>query len=238
MKLSKIIKDLNRNYGSKIMGTAKYWKRSPSGILLYNFSEKKLAKYAKNKDVLDVGAGRLAYKRLINKYAKSYTSSDFTKTHPDLDVVCDIEKLAFKENEFDVVFCSQVLEHVPHPQKALQEIKRVLEKKGKVIITVPMLGYIHNAPYDFYRYTKYGLELMAKETGFKVLELEEIGGLFSFLGYVRSTFLMSLFAIPVLGDLILYFNYLLSKIDIFLDKITKNKKIFPLNYLMILEKVK
>ena len=186
MKLSELIKDLNRSYGSKIMGTAKYWKRSPSGILLHQFSDEALIKYAKKKNVLDAGAGRLAYKGLVSKYAKKYTSSDFTKTHPDLDVVCDIEKLAFKKEEFDLVFCSQVLEHVPHPQKALKEMNRVLKKKGKVIITVPMLGYIHNAPYDFYRYTKYGLELMAKEAGFKVLELEEIGGFFSFLGYVRS----------------------------------------------------
>lgn len=215
-----------------------YWYKSPSNILLKKYSEISITKYLSEKSVLDAGAGKLAYRSLLKKYVGNYTSSDFKKTHKDLDVVTDIEKTSFKNNEFDGVFCSQVLEHVPHPWLALKEMKRITKKNGFIIITVPMLGYIHNAPFDFFRYTKFGLESLAKDSGLKVAELKEVGGLFCFLGYIRSTILMPLFLIPVLGLIIYLFNLLLSLFDILMDKIFKNSSIFPLNYLMILEKVK
>lgn len=238
MNVFSYIKKTNKKYSKELIGTDRYWQKSPSNLLLKEATLESLAEYGKNKKVLDAGAGRLAYRHLIKLFTNNYTSSDFKRTHDELDVVTDIEKMSFKDQTFDLVFCSQVLEHVPHPNKALAEINRILKNKGKVVITVPLLGYIHNAPYDFYRYTKFGLETLATDNGFKVIKLEELGGFFSFLGYVRSTFLMPLFGVPLVGSFIFNFNYILSKIDIFLDKLIPNKKVFPLNYLLILEKKK
>lgn len=236
MNIFSYIKKTNKEYSKKLIDTDKYWQKSPSNLLLKQATLESLAEYGKDKKVLDAGAGRLAYRPLIKLFTNNYTSSDFKKTHDQLDVVTDIEKMSFKDKTFDLVFCSQVLEHVPHPNKALTEINRILKSKGHVVITVPLLGYIHNAPYDFYRYTRFGLETLAKDSGFKVIKLEELGGFFSFLGYVRSTFVMPLFGLPLVGSFIFTFNHILSKIDILLDKLLPNKKVFPLNYLLILEK--
>lgn len=236
MSFSEIIKDLNKKVSREFAGTHKYWMRSPSNILLYNISRYALAKYVKSGDVLDAGAGKLAYKELVSEFATNYTSSDFQKTHPDLDVETDIEEMSFKDKSFDAVFCSQVLEHVPHPWKAMKEIRRVLKANGVAVITVPMLGYIHNAPYDFYRYTEYGLETLAKDAGFSVLELKPVGGFFCFLGYVFSTAIMPLYGLPVFGIVLLYGMQIFHYFCIWLDRLTKSERIFPLNYLLVLKK--
>jgi len=236
MNIFKALQTKNRKVSSFQMKTEKYWFTSPPAIIFYKEIKKSISSYGKNKKILDAGAGRLAYKKLILKYAKSYTSSDFKKTHKDLDVVTDIENMDFKDGRFDVVFCSQVLEHVPHPWKAFAEINRVLKKSGVAIITVPHLAYLHNLPYDFYRYTKFGLRTLSQDAGFEVLEIKELGGFFCFLGYMRSTIIGPVYALPILGNLILGLNYLISRIEIFLDRFTGNGKYFPLNYLMIVRK--
>jgi SAM-dependent methyltransferase len=230
------IKKRNSKVSDTYAGTGVYWWRSPSNILLKRNTEKFLDKYSKGSKVLDAGAGRLAYKNIVGKYFDEYVSTDFKKTHDDLTAVADIAKQPFKNSELDFVFCSQVLEHVPHPWQALEEFHRILKKGGRCLITVPMLGYIHNAPYDFYRYTEFGLKQLAKDAGFKVLEVKPIGGFFSFLGYIRSTIISPLYSIPVLGKLVIALNIPFALTDIFLDKLTGNSKIFPLNYIIILEK--
>jgi len=236
MQVLATLKKLNKKTSSSFIDSPKYWQKSPSTIILREESDRALSEHAQGKSVLDAGAGRLAYRSMIKQYADTYTSSDFMQTHPDIDVVTDIEKMPFKQGEFEVVFCSQVIEHVPHPWKAFAEIFRVLKKNGVAIITVPMLGYIHNAPFDFYRYTEFGLKVLAEDAGFKVLEIKPIGGFFSFLGYVRSTVLLPLFGIPLLGDILFYLNVGLSKIEILIDEITKNAKVFPLNYILVVKK--
>ncbi|MCD8484173.1 class I SAM-dependent methyltransferase [Candidatus Woesebacteria bacterium] len=210
--------------------------RSPAGISLLNSTEYALEKYTDGGDFLDAGAGKLAYRSLLQEHGDTYTSSDFQKVHKDLDVVTDIEKMSFKSKKFDVVFCSQVLEHVPHPWHAMGEIYRVLKPSGTAIITVPMLGYIHNAPYDFYRYTRYGLQMLAEDAGFTVLEITPIGGFFAFLGYVFATVISPLYGIPVIGKLLVPLLYPLYWVLLQLDRMTKNESLFPLNYLLVVKK--
>jgi len=83
----------------------------------------------KNKKILDVGSGR-------NKIGS--VSIDIDKSHkPDFVVDVQKDKFPFKENEFDVIILSDVLEHLDYPEKALTECKRVLKKNGKMIITIP-----------------------------------------------------------------------------------------------------
>lgn len=234
--LTKKIKNLNSKTSDSFAGKSIYWMRSPSNILLKSNTEKYLKEYSKGETVLDAGAGRLAYKSIVAKYFKKYFSTDFVQTHPDLYAVNDITEQPFKDNELNFIFCSQVLEHVPKPWEAFEEFNRILKPKGRLLLTVPMLGYIHNAPYDFYRYTKFGIENLAELYGFNVIKLEAIGGFFSFLGYIRSTILIPFFRIPLLGQVLLGINYCLSYMDIALDTIIPNKKIFPLNYIAVLEK--
>ena len=67
-----------------------------------------------------------------------------------IDYVSDIEKIPVKDNSFDIIICTEVLEHVPNPIGALKEMARILKKGGKLLITTPLGSHIHQDPYHFY----------------------------------------------------------------------------------------
>lgn len=237
MNFLQFLKNRNNRTTKLFIETKKYWTKSPLSLILYLNIQNELEKHSKKDGkILDAGAGRLAYRSILKNYFKEYVSTDFTKTHSDLSVISDIEKLPFKKNEFDMVLCTEVLEHVPHPWIAINELYRVLKTDGIAIITVPHLAYLHNMPYDFYRYTEHGLRTLTNEVGFKNIEIRPIGGFFCFIGYIRSTLLIPLFSFPIIGNLIFLINYLFSLVDISIDRFSKNWKIFPLNYILIAKK--
>lgn len=221
----------------ELAGKKLFWYKSPSGILLLSSVDKLLKKYCRG-SVIDVGAGRLAYKPLLKKYCDEYKSIDFKKTNSELDYVGDAQQMdVLKDDMFNTVFCSQVLEHIPQPQKVFLEIKRILMPGGHAVISVPFLGYLHNEPNDFYRYTKHSLKFLSEKAGLETKEIIEVGGFFSFVGYIWSTIFVGFFSIfPLLGYVALIVNIPLSYLFILLDDLTMNKKIMPLNYIIIAQK--
>ncbi len=126
--------------------------------------------------VLDVGCGRSPYKKYI--FATEYVEMDEDPAVSP-DVVGSVLKMPFPDENFDGVVCTEVLEHVKEPKKALYEIKRVLRSGGNLYLTVPMSWCLHYEPNDFYRYTKYGIRYCLESVGFEVLEIKRIGGFFS-----------------------------------------------------------
>lgn len=70
-----------------------------------------------------------------NQKNLAYITSDLES--PIADVKADICNLPFKDNEFDVVFCNHVLEHIPDDHKAMQELYRVLKKGGFGVFQIP-----------------------------------------------------------------------------------------------------
>ncbi len=76
---------------------------------------------------------------------------------PGIDVVADAQRLAFREAAFPVVLCTEVLEHLPEPQAAIDEMFRVLAPGGTLLLTTRFLFPIHDAPHDYFRFTKFGL---------------------------------------------------------------------------------
>ena len=89
-----------------------------------------------------------------------------------VDVIGDVNHLPFEDNKFDNVLCTEVLEHLRTPQQALAEIKRVLKPSGHLILSTRFIFPIHDAPDDFYRFTKYGLQNLFTD-GWEILELIE-----------------------------------------------------------------
>jgi SAM-dependent methyltransferase len=69
----------------------------------------------------------------------------------------DAHALPFRDAAFDVVLCTEVLEHLPEPQRAIHDIFRVLKPGGQLLLTTRFLFPIHDAPHDYFRFTKYGL---------------------------------------------------------------------------------
>jgi SAM-dependent methyltransferase len=161
-----------------------YWRTCAGDILLEDLTEK-LNRYAHGR-LLDAGAGDLLYRPIIEPHCETYESLDICD-NPDLDYRQDIQAMDLPTNSFDTVFCRNVLEHVPRPDDALEEINRVLRDDGTAILSVPHLAYLHNEPHDYYRFTHHGIEHLAEQAGFRVVKWNSVGGLFSFLGYVFST---------------------------------------------------
>jgi SAM-dependent methyltransferase len=79
--------------------------------------------------------------------------------------------LPFLDGSFDVVLCTEVLEHLTEPQRAIDEMYRVLEPGGQLLLTTRFLFPIHDAPHDYFRYTKYGLLYLLRR--FDEIRLEE-----------------------------------------------------------------
>src|ERR1035437_2285963 len=114
-----------------------------------------LKQHATTEEVLNVGSGK-AGGNYLELFPNQITVDIDAKRQPD--VVGDIRNLPFKDNSFSVIICTEVLEHVPEPEKAINELYRVLTKSGKLVLTTRFVYPLHDIPHDYYRYTKYGLK--------------------------------------------------------------------------------
>ena len=84
------------------------------------------------------------------------------------DIVGSLEALPVAARSFDAVVSTQVLEHVAEPLLVLRELHRVLRPAGKLYLTVPFVGELHEEPHDFFRYTPHGLRHLLTSAGFQV----------------------------------------------------------------------
>jgi SAM-dependent methyltransferase len=143
--------------------------------------------------LLDVGAGNFRFQDYLETQGFVYESQDFDQVF-DQDMrgkhtyVCDIENIPVNDGRFDVVVCTQVLEHLANPLIALQELSRILRKGGKLYLTTNFLFPIHGAPYDFFRYTNFGLEHLCHKSNFSISELQPRGGFYSFIAKIVFDF--------------------------------------------------
>lgn len=131
--------------------------------------------------LLDAGAGECIYKKYFTHC--SYKSVDMgigeaNWNYSNLDVIAPLNKLPFKDETFDAVLCTQVLEHLSNPAECLKSMYRVLKPRGRLILTVPMSQSEHQTPHDFFRYTSYGLRYLCSEAGFQEIEVTALGGMF------------------------------------------------------------
>jgi 2-polyprenyl-3-methyl-5-hydroxy-6-metoxy-1,4-benzoquinol methylase len=139
--------------------------------------------------VLDVGAGSCPYREVFAH--TGYKTHDFKKyegyidadrqegTYGELDYISDIVALPILSGSFDVVMCTEVLEHVPEPIRAFGEMARVVRPGGLLILTAPLGSGLHQEPFHFYGgYTPHWYEMMAKRFGLIVEEISPNGTFF------------------------------------------------------------
>ncbi len=126
-------------------------------------------------DVLDVGCGRKPYRSFVN--CRSYTGLDIdtpvTRSLGLADVYYDGTKIPASDNSFDSVLCSQVLEHVFTPDAFLQELTRVLRPGGTLLVTIPFAWDEHEQPFDFARYSSFGIRHLLEQNGLEVVEVRK-----------------------------------------------------------------
>jgi len=171
--------------------------------------------------VLDIGCGEKPYYKFVKHKVEKYVGLDHPETpHPkeNIDVFATAYSIPFESNYFDVAILTQVIEHLEDPQKALNEINRVLKKRGVLILAWPFLYPIHEAPRDFFRYTSYGMQSMAEMAGYEVQKIVPASGfwitLFGFISlylFGKSKYIYFCFSPLIL--LIFFLCSLLNKID-------------------------
>ena len=76
--------------------------------------------------------------------------------------------IPYEDNTFDGILCTQVLEHAENLDLLLAESNRVLKADGVLVVSVPFAFREHEQPYDFRRFTSYGLMLVLSHNGFKM----------------------------------------------------------------------
>ena len=128
-----------------------------------------------NGKLLDFGCGNKPYESLFN--VTEYVGLDIVESgYPDeksAEVFYDGKKIPFNDNTFDSVLASEVFEHIFNPDEALLELNRVLKKGGNILITVPFVWFEHEIPYDFARYTSFGIEHLLRKNGFQIVKTEK-----------------------------------------------------------------
>lgn len=105
---------------------------------------------------------------------------------PGVDIVTDAQNTCFTDGTFDIVLCSEVLEHVYNPCAVLSEIYRILKPDGRALLTVPFFYQVHADPHDFGRYTETYWRRAVTEAGFDLSgsTIEVQGGYFSALAHM------------------------------------------------------
>jgi SAM-dependent methyltransferase len=144
-------------------GTA--WRKSN-----WKFLDSLVSKLPAEAKILDVGAGHGDFADIFT--GRRYFSLDIVP-YPEVDLVVDLGEVnPFKENAFDAVVLMNVLEHVYDSRGLMKSIARIVAPGGCVVITVPFLLKVHQAPFDFSRYTPYFIEKMAADSGLQVESLQ------------------------------------------------------------------
>lgn len=198
---------------------------NPNRKVIENFVEKSAKKLKEGSKVLDAGAGPCPYKKFFSHC--NYESTDYIDPNKILDFTCKLDDIPKKSESYDAIVCTEVLEHVEYPQKVMNEFHRILKKNGKLFLTVPQEWMLHQEPYNFYYFTKYGLKSLLENAGFKKFTITPKGGYFWFLAdairfneilqyykkYPLIYYPLRIIEIPITGILIPLILYPLDGID-------------------------
>lgn len=131
--------------------------------------------------VLDVGCGQKPYRSWMTD-AESWLGIDVVDG-PDVDVVIRSgERWPVEQDGFDVVLCTQVVEHVSDPSATLQEIACALSPGGTLVMTVPFTYNEHDRYHDYRRLTRQGARTLVESHGLEVVRADGQGGIGSSTG--------------------------------------------------------
>lgn len=138
--------------------------------------------------VLDAGAGHQPYRDLFAHC--TYETADFEqveaagKTYLPSTYVCDLKSIPVQDARFDAVVFTHVMEHLPEPFEVLTELSRVMKPGGTIFYTAPFVYQEHEQPYDFYRYTQYGVRYLLTKARFEIEVLRPLDGTLSMVAHV------------------------------------------------------
>ena len=138
--------------------------------------------------MLDVGCGAKPYFPYFSEYADSYVGVDVVE-NPAAELLGCVEDLPVGDGSFDVVLCTQVLEHCDDPARAVAELRRVTAPGGRVLASTNGVQVYHPSPQDYWRWTHEGLRRLFAENGeWADLDVRPAGGTAACLAMLLSTF--------------------------------------------------
>ena len=198
--------------------------------------------------VLDIGCADCYLENYLNK-ENLYIGLDYLKTtsemyHTTPTIYGNAHFLPIKDSSIDCIALLDVIEHLSEPEKCLREVKRTLKPGGKLFLQVPFIYPIHDAPYDYYRWTYYGLIELTKKYDLKV-ELSYLQGT------IPKTFALitNIGLAKITSDLINFTNifiliipfvsimiFLTNILGLLLSLVCNNNSFMPFGYLLICRK--
>ncbi len=131
--------------------------------------------------VLDAGAGEGRHRRHFSRgryLAVDAGVGDSAWNYSRLDARADLENLPFAAASVDAALCMVVLEHTRNPGRVIAEFARVLRPGATLYMVIPFLWEEHQAPHDYWRFTRYGARLLFEGLPFRLDLLEPVGGIF------------------------------------------------------------
>ena len=161
-----------------------------------NFVVSSVSELGPEKLVLDAGAGECRFKDLLKdvQYVAVDTGwGDIAWNYSKIDVAGNVDELPFESNVFDIVICTQVLEHVKEPQLVINELFRTLKTGGVICLSAPQGWGVHQAPHDYFRFTCYALSYLLEKAGFQEISVKQSCGYYGYLANRLTVFPKTLF---------------------------------------------
>ena len=228
--IKKLSQDIKKRFKKELFFTSYLSIIINPSHIIRNGLFKNIGKYAPiiEGSILDLGCGSKPYESLFKNCSK-YTGVDIEISGPNhevdkfgknskVDYFYDGKSLPFEDNSFDAVISFEVFEHIFNIDEVVKEINRVLKPGGKLLVSMPFAWNEHEEPYDFARYTSFGIKHILKKQDFLIKNIEK-----------TTTFFLA-----IMQNLIAYLsNHVLPKGKIF-GKISQILIIFPLTLLSII----
>lgn len=175
-----------------------------------------LQQYATDSKTLDIGCGNDQYGSL---FPNRVTLDIEQRPGVQVDIVADAHDLSqIESNSFEAVLCTEVLEHLHSPATAIAEFYRILQPGGMLLLSTRFIFPIHDAPGDYYRYTKYGLQHLLQD--FQIKEIREetstaetLAVLYQRLGFQCETLWLKPFKVCwfLAAKLMMLFSWIITK---------------------------
>lgn len=191
--------------------------------------------------LLDLGCGKAPFYAIYRPYICDVVCADWPNTRHGnafVDVQCDLnEGLPFPANTFDTVLLSDVLEHLPEPLHLWREMARVMKPGAMLLMNTPFFYWLHERPFDYYRYTEFALRRFAQLAEFEVVTLCAVGGSPAIMADLLAKHLQFVPGIgATLADMLQQTIYSLTATDLGKRVSTISAEVFPFGYFLVAQR--
>lgn len=189
--------------------------------------------------LIDVGCGTKQYEGALGERVTEHMGLDHEESPHGLrkvDLIGTAYDIPVEDDSFDSLLCTEVLEHLEEPSRAIAECRRVLKPGGCALFTSPFIWHLHEEPRDFFRYSEHGLRHLFTANGFEVVEITPLNGFWATFGQLLTYKLYSYNRWPLrLTPLIPALGFLIQHVAILSNRIFP-QDVWPSHYVSVVRK--